>query len=95
MQHHGAALRRLTHDDALVDALSANPETAPLSARSRAFVNYAIKLTRTPAAVTEEDLAPLRAQGLSDRGVHDLVCVIAYFNYVNRLADGLGVQLEE
>jgi alkylhydroperoxidase family enzyme len=57
-------------------------------------VDYAIKLTRAPAAITEHDLAPLRDQGLSDRGVHDLACVVAYFNYVNRLADGLGVELE-
>lgn len=84
----------MTHDEALVDALSANPEAAPLSARSRAMVQFALKLTRTPAAVTEADLAPLRAQDLSDRGIHDLVSVIAYFNYVNRLASGLGVELE-
>ncbi len=94
MQQHGAALRRLTHDDALVDAIAANPETAPLGARSRAFVAFAIKLTRTPAAITRDDLAPLRALSLSDRGIHDLVCVVAYFAYVNRLADGLGVELE-
>ena len=94
MQHHGAALRRLTDDDALVDALAANPETAPLGARSRAFVDFAVKLTRTPAAITRDDLAPLRALNLSDRGIHDLVCVVAYFAYVNRLADGLGVELE-
>lgn len=94
MQHHGATLRRLTHDDALVDAIAADPDTAPLSARSRAFVHYAVKLTRAPAAITEADLEPLREQGLSDRGVHDLACVVAYFNYVNRLAHGLGVELE-
>jgi uncharacterized peroxidase-related enzyme len=78
----------------LVDALAADPETAPLGARSRALVDYAIKLTRTPAAITEQDIAPLRAQRLSDRGIHDLVCVVSYFNFVNRLADGLGVELE-
>lgn len=95
MQHHGASLRKLTHDDALVDALAADPETAPLSVRSRAFVDFAIELTRTPAAVNQDHLAPLRAQGLTDRGVHDLVCVVAYFNYVNRLTLGLGVELEK
>ena len=77
-----------------MDALSADPAQAALSARSRALVDFAIKLTRAPHAVVEADLGRARAQGLSDRGVHDLVCVTAYFNYVNRLASGLGVELE-
>ena len=81
-------------DDALVDALAADPETAPLGARSRALVDFAIRLTRTPAAISRDDMAPLRAHGLSDRGIHDLVCVVGYFAFVNRLADGLGVELE-
>lgn len=71
-----------------------NPETAPLGARSRALVDFAVKLTRTPHAVAEADLLRVRAQGISERGAHDLVCVTAYFNYVNRLAFGLGVELE-
>ncbi len=83
------------HDDALVDALAADPETAPLGARSRAFVNYALKLTRKPHAMIADDLAPLRAIGLSDRGIHDLAAVVAYFNFVNRIAAGLGVALED
>lgn len=78
----------------MVAAVSADPEAAPLGARSRALVDYAIKLTRMPAAITEADIASVREQGFSDRGVHDLACVVAYFNYVNRLADGLGVELE-
>ncbi len=58
-----------------------------------AFVTYALKLTRTPRAVVMSDLEPLRAVGLSDRGLHDLVAVVAYFNFVNRVAAGLGVEL--
>ena len=92
--HHAAALHRLVRDDVLVDALAADPDGAPLGARARAFVTYALKLTRTPHAVVESDLAPLRAVGLSDGGLHDLVAVAAYFNFVNRLAAGLGVELE-
>ena len=45
--------------------------------------------------MTEEDVELLRAAGLSDRGIHDLVSVVAYFNFVNRMASGLGVELEE
>ena len=55
---------------------------------------YAEKLTSTPSAMTEQDVDNLRDAGLSDRDVLDLVEVIAYFAYANRIADGLGIQLE-
>lgn len=45
--------------------------------------------------MTADDIAPLRAAGLSDAGVHDLTAVTAYFNFVNRVAQGLGLELEE
>jgi uncharacterized protein YciW len=49
-----------------------------------------MKLTVSPWAMTEEDLAPLRAVGLTDADIVDANQVVAYFNYVNRVADGLG-----
>lgn len=55
---------------------------------------YAEKLTRRPAAVDESDLNNLREFGLGDRDILDLNQVVAYFNYVNRVADGLGIELE-
>lgn len=58
-------------------------------------MQYALKLTRAPASVTEHDLVPLREAGLDDRGIHDLAAVVAYFNFVNRMALGLGVELED
>lgn len=94
MQHHGAALRQLTGRGALAETLTRSPEDAALPERSRALVDYALKLTREPARVAAEDLASLRAAGLGDRGIHDAVAVVAYFNFVNRLAQGLGVALE-
>ena len=66
-----------------------------LSPRERALCDYAVKLTRDPGHVTRTDLDPLRAAGLGDRDLHDAVQVIAYFNYINRVADGLGTDLEE
>ena len=74
--------------------LDPSPDDAPLPGRTRALVTYALKLTRAPARVTAADLAPLRAAGLSDRGIHDAAAVAAYYNFVNRLAEGLGVALE-
>ncbi len=68
---------------------------AELTPRQRAMLDYADKLTRDPGAMTEADLAPLREVGLEDRGILDLNQAVAYFAYVNRVADGLGVILDE
>jgi uncharacterized peroxidase-related enzyme len=91
--HHSAALTRESGNAALAEAVaSLNLEQLP--ERLRAVARYAIKLTRTPHEMVERDLAPLRASGLADREIVDLNQVVAYFNYVNRVADGLGVELE-
>lgn len=58
-------------------------------------MDYAIKLTIQPGQVSEEDLGPLRDIGLSDRAIHDAAAITAYFNFVNRMASGLGVELEQ
>lgn len=68
---------------------------AELSPRWRALAEYAEKLTLAPRALVEQDLAPLRAAGLSDAAIHDAIQVIAYFNYINRIADGVHVELED
>lgn len=59
------------------------------------MLGYADKLTREPANMREADLAGLRAAGLDNRAILALAEVVAYFNFVNRLAGGLGVELEE
>ena len=84
----------MTKDDNLVSAVASDPDTAELSPRRRAMVDYALKLTRAPASMNESDLASLRDSGLTDSGIHDLASVVAYFNFVNRMALGLGVDLE-
>lgn len=56
---------------------------------------YAVKLTHTPADVGEEDVEALRDAGFDDTAILDICQVTSYYNYVNRLADGLGVELEE
>ena len=55
---------------------------------------YAEKLTRSPGEMEEQDVQELKLVGWSDREIHDACQVIAYFNYINRIADGLGVDLE-
>jgi uncharacterized peroxidase-related enzyme len=69
-------------------------KTAPISEKEKAMLDYAVKLTKKPAAVKKEDLGKLRDFELSDRDILDLNQVAAYFNYVNRTADGLGIELE-
>ena len=58
------------------------------------MLDYAMKLTRRPAQIGREDVDLLRAAGFSDAGILDICQVTAYYNFVNRLADGLGVELE-
>ena len=56
--------------------------------------DHALKLTQIPAAVTKSDIERLQELGLSDRAISDATQTIAFFNYINRIADGLGVDLE-
>ena len=58
------------------------------------MLDFAVKLTRTPHAVQREDIEALRAVGFSDEAIHDIVQITGLFNYYNRLADGLGIELE-
>jgi uncharacterized peroxidase-related enzyme len=68
---------------------------ASLAAADKALLAFAVKLTKTPGAMTPDDVGTLRDAGFDDRGISDAVQVIAYFNYINRVADGMGVDLEE
>ncbi len=68
--------------------------TADLDATDAALAAYAEKLTLTPADVTAADLDELRAHGLDDVSLHDAIQVVSYFNYINRIADAVHVDLE-
>ena len=80
--------------DSYVHTLARDWRTAPLSDVDRALCEFAAKLTHEPRNITPGDLDGLRTHGLDDRAIHDAVQVIAYFNYINRVADCLGVDLE-
>ena len=67
---------------------------ANLSPRERALCDFAVKLTTLASEVDESDVEALRAEGLSDTDVSDAIQVIAYFNYVTRVADGVGIEDE-
>ena len=75
-------------------ALEADWTTAGLSPKREAMLRYAVKLTRTPAAVDDADVDTLRSAGFSDRDILDITEVVAYYAYANRIADGLGIETE-
>ena len=80
--------------EAWLARLSADWRSTELSEVDRALCSFAEKLTYAPASMRSDDLATLRATGLDDRAIHEAIQVISYFNYINRVADGLGVDLE-
>ena len=95
MSHHGAGLRQLTNDETLVAALKKDYRTADLSDADRGMLDYAVKLTLEPWAMKPTDVEGLKALGFDETAVLDIVQVAAYYAFVNRLADGLGVELED
>ncbi len=94
MSHHGAGLLRLTKNKDLVDALSRGEEFNGLSSAEQTMLSYARKLTTALASMTEQDVQRLRNEGFSDRAILEINLAAAYMNFVNRIAEGLGVKLE-
>ena len=66
-----------------------------LDEADRALCDWAVKLTLTPGEMSAADVEGLRARGLSDEQIVVAAQVVSYFNYINRIADGLGVDDEE
>ncbi len=79
----------------LTAALAEDYTRAELSDADRAMLDYAVKLTRHPGEVSAADAGCLRAAGFADRAIHDVCAITAYYAFVNRIADGLGVGLED
>jgi uncharacterized peroxidase-related enzyme len=90
--HHAEALRAYWKDDARVAAVVTDYRSASLSPRERTMLDYAVVLTREPSSVVEEDIERLRAAGFSDADILDINLITSYFNFVNRIAEGLGVE---
>ena len=89
--HHLEVLRRYVDDEETLDLLSRADGLETFEPRLSNIVRHAEKLTSAPEAMTESDLGELRAVGLSDRDILDLTLIAAYYNFVNRIALGLGV----
>ncbi|MCL5776553.1 peroxidase-related enzyme [Limibaculum sp. FT325] len=89
---HGAAVRVLSGETALGEAMAFNHRYAPLDPRQRAMVDFAVRITRASAEITEADRERLRTHGLSDEDIWDLAAVAAFFNMSNRMASATGMQ---
>ncbi len=87
---HAAALREITGDPTFVETVSINYRRADLTDRERLLADFAVRVTRESYALDKNDLDPLRALGLTDAGIMEVVEIIATFNYTNRLANTLG-----
>jgi uncharacterized peroxidase-related enzyme len=67
---------------------------AALTPRERALCDFAVKLTHVAAEIEQADIDALRAHGLDDAAISDAIQVVGYFNYVTRVADGVGIDDE-
>jgi uncharacterized peroxidase-related enzyme len=79
----------------MVDRFATNWRDAGLDAPTLALLEYGYELTVRPASITADDIAALRDHGFDDQGISSATQVVAYFNYINRIAEGLGVALED
>lgn len=79
----------------LVEAIVCDYRNAPIVQAELGLLEFAEKLTREPSSSREGDVQLLRQAGWSDRAILEATLVISYFAFVNRIADGLGVELEE
>ena len=75
----------------MVDALQRDYRTAPISEQDRIMLDYVVKLTKDATKVSPEDHATLRRAGFDDRGILQITLIASWFNYINRVADALGV----
>jgi len=88
---HAEFLRRVTLNEEMVAALKKDYRTASISEQDRAMLDYVVKLTRDATKCSPEDHKKLRAVGFDDRGILQITLIASWFNYINRVADALGV----
>ncbi|MFA6209573.1 MAG: hypothetical protein WCT03_21045 [Candidatus Obscuribacterales bacterium] len=81
----------MTLDESLKEAIKKDYRTAPITAEELVMLDYAAKLTLTPAKVCREDIDALRQAGFDDTAILQINLIASWFNYINRVADGLGV----
>jgi uncharacterized peroxidase-related enzyme len=91
MVSHAEFLRKVTLDDTLVDALRTDWRTAPITDAERVMIEYVVQLTDDATGITPAHHERLRGAGFDDRGILQITLIASWFNYINRVADALGV----
>ena len=81
----------MTLNDELVRAIQDDYRSAPISDENRVMLDYVVKITKDATLVSQQDHAHLRAAGFDDRGILQITLIASWFNYINRVADALGV----
>jgi uncharacterized peroxidase-related enzyme len=84
----------VTLDEELVRALEDDYRTAPLPERDRVMLDYVVQLTKDATRITRDDHERLRAAGFDDKAILQITLIASWFNYINRVADALGVGRE-
>ena len=84
----------MTLDDSLIEALRHDYRTAPITEQERVMCDYVVKLTKDATQCSPVDLDRLRAAGFDDKGILQITLIASWFNYINRVADALGVGRE-
>lgn len=95
INHHAEALNHYWNDEAKIDHLVRNFRTMDFNVRTFAILNYAEKLTVAPNYVEETDIRNLQLHGISDEEILHINLLVSYFNFVNRIAQGLGIDFTE
>ena len=91
MESHAEFLRRVTLDEDLVDALREDYRTAPITKAERAMCDYVVQLTKDAVKISPEYHENLRLVGFDDTAILQITLIASWFNYINRVADALGV----
>jgi uncharacterized peroxidase-related enzyme len=81
----------VTLDNDLIEAIRRDYRTAPIDEKDRVMLDYVAELTRDATRITPEHHARLKAVGFEDRGILQITLIASWFNYINRVADALGV----
>ena len=84
----------MTLDKPLVQALERNYTAAPITTQERVMLDYVVKLTKDATKVSRDDHDRLRAVGFDDKAILQITLIASWFNYINRVADALGVGRE-
>jgi uncharacterized peroxidase-related enzyme len=94
VESHAEFLRRVTLDDELIAALRADYKTAPITEAERAMCDYVVQLTKDAVKITPKHHEKLRAVGFDDTTILQITLIASWFNYINRVADSLGIGRE-